>query len=399
MRTTTVKLSPRKRRARLPADSTAARLRAFFEAQRRLRKGLCLLNAGVFAEAVDELSAAVAAHPRDGRATRQLIRALSGARRYREAAGVAADEQAQRPHAIDAIVRLALTQWKASAGEDAIRTLREGLAEHPESAELHFQLGTMLAACDQGEEAHLRFVQANTLDPEHVDALQALALSFGARGEVTEAVHHLARAQRYRPHDVRVALLLGRALQAARETGLEVSVRTEMPVTSNSPTAIEQLGRLIEQDPDFVEACLALEPGQVDAGAHELLVATLRRAIETNPQQPRYHYLIGKVLERMGQADEAIAATERAIEMDPRHIHALILLAELYCQTDRCADARQRLEEAVMHGAEYADLYFLLGNLYRDDGELQRARWAYEQALRINGDFARAREALAALAA
>lgn len=383
------------------AQELVERVRAHFQALRALRKGLCLLNAGIFEQAVSELSRAVRENQTGRDFSEYLVRAHLGAGQPHAAAQVAAEHQAAHPDDIPGIVRAALTQWKCGSAPEALAILREGVAANPESAELHFQLGTMLAALDQHEEAELRFVQALAIDKDHADAHAALALACGARGDLQEALRHLQRAQWLRPEDARIALLLAQVSQAARAAGLEPSLYIEMPRGEAGVDAdsVTRLARLIEVEPEFVEAFLDLDPADVDAAAFELLAETLKKVIDRNPQRAALHYFRGRVLDRLGRAGEAIAAAEQAVRIEPRCVQALILLAELYAQTDRLHDACQRLEESLRLGAEYADTYYLLGNLYRDDGQLQQARWAYEQALRINADYAAARRALSTLAA
>ncbi|HRX85925.1 MAG TPA: tetratricopeptide repeat protein [Phycisphaerae bacterium] len=382
------------------ADIVAS-VRAHFAAQRSLRKGLCLLSAGVFAEAVKELSAAVRTNARSVDLSAHLVQALAASGRAGEAAEAAADHQAAHPRDVAGIVRLALAQWKGDDAAQAVQTLRAGVADHPESAELHFQLGTLLAALDQEEEAELRFVQAITIDKQHADALVALGLTKAARREIGEALRYLHDAQRLRPGDARIALLLAQAAQAAEAAGLHRPLPVEMPTAETilEHEAWAHLSRLIEREPEFVEAFLALDPEEVEPTVFELLALSLQQAIGRSPRFAALHYLRSRVLERLGRSDEAIAEAESAVDIDPRYVQALILLANLYGQTDRCADARRRLEETVALGVEYADAYYLLGNLYRDDGQVQRARWAYEQALRVNHGYTAARQALAALAA
>lgn len=386
---------------RSDSSEVVASVRAHFTAQQSLRKGLCLLNAGVFDAAVKELSAAVRAHQRSAELSEQLVKALAACGRDREAAEAAGDHQAHHPDDIAGLVRLALTQWKTGDAAQAVQTLRAGVADHPESAELHFQLGTLLAAIDQEEEAELRFVQAVTIDKQHVDALTALGLTQAVRGQLGESLRNLQEAQRLRPADARIALLLAQAAQAASAAGVHRPIPVEMPRpdTLLQHAAWQHLGRLIEREPEFVEAFLEYEPGAVDDKVFELLAVALAQVSTRRPNRAALHYLRSRVLERLGRPSEAIAEAERAVNIDPRYVQALILLAGLYGQTDRCADARRRLEETVALGVEYADAYYLLGNLYRDDGQVQRARWAYEQALRVNAGYAAARQALAALAA
>jgi len=400
MRSITMTVSPESREQRGLRPS-AARIRDHFEARRRLRKGLCLMNAGLFDDAVRELFRAQQLGCADRNWSAPMVQALHAAGRHDEAAETAAKHHAAHPDDVAGLVRLALTQWRNHAAHRAVDTLRAGIANHPECADLHYQLGVMLAALDETEEAELRFVQALAIHKDHPDALVALALSRGAAGDLAEAVRRLRHAQRMNPADARTALLLAQAARAAAAAGIEVDLQTDMPQTDDSDhnAALAFLGRTIETEPDFVDAFLSLTSAEVDGELFDVLAATLRQAIERNPRRAPLHFQRSRVLQRLGRADEAVAAAERAVEIDARHVQALILLANLYRQTDRFADARRRLEECVLLGAEYPDVYCLLGNLYRDDGQLQRARWAYEQALRINRQYTAAREALAALAA
>ena len=380
---------------------TVELLKAYFEGQRHLCKGICLLNAGQFDLAAEALTCASVANPAGSDLPDYLVTALAGAKRYAEAADEAAKRAGQDPEDVAGVVRLALLQWKAQKPEQAVQALRQAIADNIDSAELHFQLGTLLAALNETEEAELRFAQAVAIEKDHPDALVGLAMCLGAKQDADGALRHLERAQLARPADARIALLLSHAAQASREAGTAVSVRAQMPGTelTHHDASIEELSRLIERDPEFIEAFVSLEPADVDESVFGLMAMTLKRAIERHPYRAHLHYLSGKVLERLGRAEEAIEAAERAVDIDPRYIQALILLAKLYQQTDRCADAATRLEQTVLWGAEYADTYYLLGNLYRDTGQLERARWAYEHALKINGRYEAARKALDSLAA
>jgi tetratricopeptide (TPR) repeat protein len=319
-----------------------------------------------------------------------------------EEASQRASAQAQRdPKDVTATVRAALLTWKRGDAQGAIQSLRDAVARQPESAELHFQLGTMLAGMDEHEEAELRFTQAVTIDKNNVDALIGLAMCLGTRQSPGDALRHLERAQHLRPWDTRTALLMTIAARAAAQAGTPVAVRAEMPKDreADSDAAIEELSRVIERDPEFADALLALDPGEVDETAFAMLARTMQRAVARNPRHAELHFHCGRVLERVGRTTEAIEAIERAVDLDPRYVKALILLARLYQQTDRYADATTRLEQTVLLGAEFADTYYLLGNLYRDTGQLERARWAYEHALKINSRYEAAQRALASLAA
>ncbi len=375
-------------------------LRSFFQAERHMRRGICFLNGGQFDRAIEELTKASAANPDSVNLPRFLVAALVGAKRYNDAAQVGAEAKSRAP-TVAAAIRRALLEFKSGRARSGIAILRDAVAANPECAELHFQLGTLLAALDENEEAELRFTQAIAIDNNHADALVGLALCFGVRNDPCTAMRYLERAQHLRPADARIALLLSTAAKARRQTGDVTSVRASMPDAAevHDGDSIEELSKVLERDPEFADAFLSLEIEDVDESVFRMLAETLQRAIERHPQQAYLHYQCGRTLRKLGREQEAIVATERAVDLDPRCVQALIELARLYQHTDRREDAMTRLEQTIRLGAEYADTYLLLGNLYRDTGQIDRARWAYENALRINDRYEEARKALDTLAA
>ena len=391
----TLEARPSSRRAELEKL-----LQAYFVGQRHLRRGICYLNAGQFDRATEEFTKASTANPNSAELPRYLSAALVGAERFNEARRVLEKKTTGIGATPADIIRQAMLHWRTGQPNDAVGMLRQGVAQFPDNAEIQFQLGTLLADQDEPEEAELRFTQAIAIDKGHAEALVSLAMCHGMRQDAAGAVALLERAQRLRPTSARIALLLSMAAQAKCAQGSTVNVRADMPdepVVSDE--GVQELSRLIEADPDFADAFLALNIAEVDETVYAMLARTIQLAIARNPRQADLHYQCGRVLERLGRAQEAIEATERAVNINPRYVQALIQLARLYQKTDRRACATTRLEQTILLGAEYADTYYLLGNLYRDSGQLERARWAYEHALRINSSFEAAREALASLAA
>jgi len=371
-------------------------LQAHYQAMQSMRRGVCLLNAGQF----DKALAAFLLAERLGSTDRSLPAYLASCFLAQEkpadavcALSAAATGDAEQPAWR---IRYSLALAAADRTEDAIGVLRDAIRRHPDCAELHFQLGTLLASAERYEEAELRFVQAVTIDRDHADALMNLGLCCGLRGALAEALNHLQRAQSRRPQDPRIGVMMARAAQALQQEGLCVQVRAEMPVADPlaDTAGIEELSRVIEAEPDFVDAFLLITPGEVDEQVFAVLLKTLGTALARQPEHAELHFHCGRVLARLGRRDAAISANERAVKLDPTSTRALIELGRLYHETDRGADATTRLEQAVAAGADYADVHFLLGNLYRDGGQLGRARSAYHRALLINDRYEAARTAL-----
>jgi len=376
-----------------------AAVKARFLAADQTRRGVCLLNAGRFAEAEAVFRQAVDAGTPHRSLAAYLAASWMGRNRPDAAARELGGAEASDPSRETMLIRHALSLAAGGRTAEAVDALRDAIRSDPERPAVHFQLGTLLASTGRYEEAELRFTQAINIDRTHVDAVVSLALCYGTRNAAAEAVRLLQRAQTARPHDAKIALLLAQAAKAAQQSGLAVSVRAGMPDDDplDDADGIEELSRVIETDPDFVDAFISLGVGEVDERIFAMLLATIERALERQPEHAELHFHCGRVLDRLGRAQDAIDENERAVALNPTFTRALIELGKLYQQTDRQADATTRLERAVAVGAEYADVYYLLGNLYRHQGMVGPARTAYRRALVLNGRYEAAIQALETL--
>jgi tetratricopeptide (TPR) repeat protein len=394
-------------------------LQGYYQGQQHLRRGICLLNAGRYEHACEAFGQAARYNPESHSLPTLMAACFVGHGGYDAAAAELGKVVERDSGDVTARVRHALSLWQAGKRDEAVASLREGLIANPESAELHFQLGTMLAALEDPaqagaslEEAEMRFTQAVAIDKNHAEALVSAGLCAAARQDPAEARRFFERAQRRKPHDARIGLLLAQAAKGLADEGLAVELQAEMP--TDEPTsdiqAIDQLSYLIEAEPDFVYAFLEM-PGadlnvdrsnpdlSLDRDVYAVLADTLNRALDRRPQHARLHCAAGQVFDRLGRPDEAVSATERAVDLDPGYAQALVQLARLYQQTDRHQDALARLKQALKLGVRYADVYYMMGNLYHRNGKLKPARWAYEQALKVNDRYEAARAALDSLAA
>lgn len=364
-----------------------------------VRRGICLLNAGRYEKATEAFSSAERLGATSEALPSYLGACLLGQGKEAEAAKRFAEAVSDDHSGSAARVRQALSLWSAGDQSGAIETLRLGVRTNPESAELHFQLGTLLGALEQYDEAELRFTQALSIDRDHTEATVNLALCSGRRGALDEAVAHLQRAQERKPHDARVGVFLAQAAKALTEQGRTARVRAKMAEVdpASDEHGIDELSRLIEIEPDFADAFLSLPVDHLDERIFAMLLKMLEKALERQPEHAELHHHCGRVLDRLGRREEAIDENERAVHLDPTMARALIELGRLYQETDRTTDATERLERAIKAGADYADVHYLLGNLYRKQGWVGRARSAYRHALTLNARYEAAHEALATL--
>jgi tetratricopeptide (TPR) repeat protein len=373
-------------------------VKRYFESRDLLRRGLCLLNAGCYPEAVKTFSAALKLNPDSAGLPECLARAYIGCADYGAAAEQIAKVLERDPDDITSRVRHALLLWRSGDRNGAIASLRKSIRSAPDCAELHYQLGNLLAEAGDNEEAEMRFTLAVDLDSRHSDALVNLAMCHAARGGTARALRLLFKAQSVRPDDARIGMLLGMACQSADQDAHPRSNGLTMPaVESGNDRAAEALREIVEHDPEIVDAFTGLPKQDVGVEVFQLLAGAIAQVITRRPNVADLHFHQGAVLDRLDRVAEAIASTERAVQLDPSHVRALIQLAKLYRRAGRVCEAVEPLERVLRLGVRYADVLALLGSLYRDTGRVDRARRAYTEALAINEDYHEAREALAAL--
>ena len=375
-------------------------LAGFYLGQAHMNHGISELRAGRYDAAAEHLTAARRINPDSVDLWRYLT--VSHVRRGRFDLAASELENAKQRDPSDGTmpIRLAHAQARDGQFDNAVRTLENAIHEQPDRADLRFQLGLLHAGADQYETAIEILADAATLAPQDAEIRQHLGLTYGVMGILTQAVEHLAEAQKLRPGDSYIALLLTMAAKAANDSSVGVDIRPA-PVTAAAPDqrAIEELGAIITEEPEFVEAFLSLPESEVDAKVFGMLASILEMALERHPDYADLHFHCSRVYARLGRTESAINRAHRAVEINPRYVQALIQLGRLYVQTDRRWQAIWRLQEAISGGGDYPDVHYLLGEMYRRDGDKVRACEQYRRALELNSSFTPAREALEAVMA
>lgn len=172
-----------------------------------------------------------------------------------------------------------------------------GLDKIPGSERLHLQFGIVLAMKTQFEQASKEFELAAQLAPERSLPHVALALVCIQTNRANEAVQQLrGRVQQF-PDDYLGLWFLGEALN---RSGI-------MPGS----------------------------PGQKEA------IDSLRHSVQLNPDISQSQELLGKLLAREAQFDEAATHLERAVSLEPENVGALYQLAQVYSKKGQTERAKE----------------------------------------------------------
>ena len=171
--------------------------------------------------------------------------------------------------------------------EEALTTLREGLALYPNAVELHVGVGYARLAREEYAWARRAFEEALVLEPEHEDGLAGLGEALLKFGQTDAAL---------------------RCFQRTLELGYADDIDLML-----------QVGRTL-----FREASLREERRLFEEARHFFEVAT-----EQAPEMAEAVACVGYVLHRLGDDDSAVKQLRRALQLDGEHTEGRIYLANI----------------------------------------------------------------------
>lgn len=209
-------------------------------------------------------------------------------------------------------------------------------------------LEKLLTAHPKAFEAHVRY--------------QNLLLEEGERQELARRYRDLARTEK----SARASFLYARLLKGRR--------------------AIAAYRSILEREPEFVRAWLALAAELRRANRLDLAEQAAGRAVQIDPRDARAHDALGRVLEQRGKLGEAEKAYAKSLELAPRLLSPRFRLAHLMVRTRRHKEALSTIGEAVRIAPGDVKVYIHLGLVLAGVGRPKDSIRAYAQAFRRAGE-------------
>jgi tetratricopeptide (TPR) repeat protein len=349
-------------------------------------------------------------------------------------------------------VRAALGVAYAANGEmeKALITLKNLIAEQPDSADAHFNLGLVYARQGQSkdeEAAVTEFQEALRLDPSMDPARIALGRVLISLQKYSEAAPAALEYTRHRPQDPQGFYELGQAFQGLKQPEPAVKalehaaaldprdavIRFDLGMllanTGQTDAAILQLKAAERINPSDVEihkeltllldkkgdkegsrferAKLAALKSDTDketgiarlnekasedlsAGNAKAAAESYGQAVQLNPRDPKLRYNLSLALDRMGDLVSERKELERAVELDPKLAVAQNQLGLLALRSGRQAEAEQRFKKVLAIDPKFAEAQSNLGVLYSQQGKNGEAASLFQQAIRNDPKYTKA---------
>ena len=174
--------------------------------------------------------------------------------------------------------------------------------------------------------------------------------------------------------------------------------RSEIEKATHERSALEQIEaarRRIAARPE--QAAPRAELGMILYAYESFAVAQVcyEEAARLDPESPRWHYYLARVLSWNGDDEGVLRAIDRVLEDDPNNHPAQLLRAETLFRSGRLGASERAWREALRRRSDSAHAHYGLGQTLAARGLHDQAAQSFERAVELLPHYAQARYALA----
>jgi protein O-GlcNAc transferase len=235
----------------------------------------------------------------------------------------------------------------------------------PENPTINLELGRLLAANGDDQQAIQLLQHAHALLPQSADAAYQLGLALQRSNRMSEAIPLFQSAAAADPDNPDILANLGMALcQQQKATQAVPLLQKAVQLAPDKPIAHQNLAAAYIQLSQFDDA-----------------VSELRTALKLSPDSPQLHYNLGLALKMQDNIAAAIPELQAAERLDPAMSEPPYVLGILHMQAGQYADAARELSTSLRLQPENGDGWATLGSVYNHLDQLDQATAALDQAI------------------
>jgi tetratricopeptide (TPR) repeat protein len=276
-------------------------------------------------------------------------------------------------------------------------------AQNKNDAQLHLQLGVLLATEKQYKAAQLEFEKANALQPDSFDVLFPLAQTYIHNAKDSDAELTLNRALKLRPDSPETQYLLAqvyfrqgksadaldllvRAHNAAPENVDIIFLLARVSMTQNYfEDAIPLLQSGIQLAPKRADLRAALGESYFMSGKDEKAIEVFKALIEVDPSASSYAFM-GLSYRHLGRFDEARKYFEAGLKKDPHNASCLFNLGYIEERQGNKARAEELLQQALRYKPDMPEALLELANLRIDAKKFDKAAPLLRKYVKVSKD-------------
>lgn len=284
--------------------------------------------------------------------------------------------------------------------EAAITPLQKVIAEKPDIAWAHFQLGYAYTALKRSDEARAEYERATTLDPKMSEAYLNLGILLTEK-DPKAAVAPLGRAVDLLPSQSRPRFLLGVALERSGDiAGAADSYEAALRLDPRDPETDAHLGNLYlalmrypEAEAKF-RAALELEPKSpvallglaksLDAQKKPEAAEAFRDYLAANNTDAGGRARMVQLLLEQKKYDEALAELDRVDAGKPPTLDSLKSRADIQIAQKKWDDSIVTMQKAIALAPNDAQLRGGLGRVYLQKRDFPNAEKEIKVALQLD---------------
>ena len=294
-------------------------------------EGLKSLDGGNYAAAVEQLSKAVAAAPKDYAAQFNLALAYSLLGKDAEAIAGYRTVLDLKPGLYQAELNLGIVLIRAKQAREAIPLLEAALQQKPKELQPNLQLAEALLAAGDLAKAEQSYKAAVEIDPSLKDVLLKVAVAYERAGQASKAIDIFAQF----PENVAVRERIGELLIEAGKPA-EAAPHLEFAV-GKSPTPANRAAL----------ATAYLRSNQAEKAAEQL-----QQAVDAEPRNFELRMRYGRVVRDLKKYPAAGAEFLHATELKPDSVEAWNELASMLVLTEDFPRALAALDRVRQLGGE-----------------------------------------------
>jgi tetratricopeptide (TPR) repeat protein len=289
-------------------------------------RGMKDLEEGRYQAAVEDLTNAVAAEPKDYALHFNLALAYSFLKRDTEAIAEYKKTLDIKPGLYQAELNLGILLLRDKQPGDAIEPLSAAVKEKPKEFRPNYYLAEALLASGDFEKAEASYRAALEADPKSAPAEAGLARALLKQGHLIESKTHFEKAAELNPQYRDSTLELAEAFEAHGEPDQAIPIYQQFP---DNPAAKERVGALLIKEGKAADAVKELEAvvTQSPTVANKAALATA--------------YLRNK------QRDKAFPLVEQLLQSQPDDFELRMLYGRMLRDDRKFPDAAQQFYTAT----------------------------------------------------